>query len=80
MFQIEYEVFFTNLDPMPAMKMKPKSSTSVKEVNCLHVARKSCKNSKTSDSLVRLFHEMAELDSSIENCETGKSLKLYLGK
>ncbi|XP_031265859.1 probable phosphatase PSR2 isoform X1 [Pistacia vera] len=72
-FQIEFEVFFSNLDPMPALKMKVKSSTSVKEVSCLYVAQKSSKISKTSGSLVRLLHETAELDTSIQNCENGSS-------
>ncbi|KAJ0101519.1 hypothetical protein Patl1_05772 [Pistacia atlantica] len=58
---------------MPALKMKAKSSTSVKEVSCLYVAQKSSKISKTSGSLVRLLHETAELDTSIQNCENGSS-------
>ncbi|KAH7547680.1 hypothetical protein JRO89_XS14G0001800 [Xanthoceras sorbifolium] len=57
---------------MPALKMKAKSgTTSGKEASNLHITQKSSKISKNSCSLVRMFHESAELDTSIQNCENG---------
>ncbi|KAK2634527.1 hypothetical protein Ddye_029319 [Dipteronia dyeriana] len=57
---------------MPALKMKVKSgTTSGKEASCLHITHKSSKISKNSCSLVRMFSESAELDTSIQNCENG---------
>lgn len=57
---------------MPALKMKAKSGTTGgKEASCLHVAKKSSKISKNSGSVVRMFHETAELDTSIQNCGNG---------
>ncbi|TXG49257.1 hypothetical protein EZV62_025132 [Acer yangbiense] len=57
---------------MPALKMKAKSGTTGgKEASCLHITRKPSKISKNSCSLVRMFNESAELDTSIQNCENG---------
>ncbi|KAI9156250.1 hypothetical protein LWI28_002983 [Acer negundo] len=52
--------------------MKAKSGTTGgKETSCLHITRKPSKISKNSCSLVRMFNESAELDTSIQNCENG---------
>ncbi|KAK1574929.1 hypothetical protein Q3G72_001065 [Acer saccharum] len=52
--------------------MKAKSGTTGgKEASCLHITRKPSKISKNSCSLVRMFNESAELDTSIQNCENG---------
>lgn len=72
-------VNITNLDQMPSLKMKTKSSTSsVKEKYGLRVCLKSSVICKHSCSHVKMAQQTAEFDACVENCHDGKRLLLKL--
>lgn len=76
---INIVVNITNLDQMPSIKMKTKSSTSsVKERYGLRVCLKSCVICKHSSSHVKIAQQTAEFDACMENCHDGKLLCLKM--